>query len=610
MRTRTISPIGVGLILACGAANAQIPDPGFGGGAQVEIMLSDVSGARLERPVAGEPFRILVRLSDPGSGQPVADEHLSGWIRPVEASNDRCRDAARSYFVNQGALPRGSTDLARSLYAVRHDDGNVSIIDWEHSIASANILAMVPVPDLAGPLTALPDDFAFAAPSVRGERVQIDATLGAKAEILPPIAAAGEMLVTSNGWMARGDRLIAPDDGVVKQLPGEVRGIQPAFPDEDYGGYEGVVALLENGAAFIAREGEDMTALVQGPANATSAAHSAEADAVLFVDGGTTFAVSYGGRPATQAQLPAPASRISVSLDGVYALAWSPDSSAVSIIEIATASVIQAVELNRAPLNQPVREVGFAEDAAFLLLERLDFVMVVDLDQVRRGEPAGVRAVRIGPPVEDIPDDAGPFLIETVRGHSSGSVLALHPDLSTAFPVKRDSGGNATAPMNGFRIRGGRPLTVAELSGGLRETEPGDYAAATVLAYGGPYELVVSAGPGRFTACTRFDVQGEYVVGLQLALQAATETQGTDRTALTLSLRDEDGVNQIWPGDMPVVLQSLESGWRDRVVARSVSEGLYRASLGAIPDGLVSIAFDASLPARISINPVIIEVGK
>ena len=168
-------------------------------------------------------------------------------------------------------------------------------------------------------------------------------------------------------------------------------------------------------------------------------------------------------------------------------------------------------------------EFGVWLTLAFLALRDLDFVVVLDLEQARRGEAAAARPVRIGPKVAPLPPDAGPFLIQTARGHASGAVLALHPDLSTAFPVTRDS-GNATAPMNGFRIRGARPLGMAELSGGLSETDPGLYRAATVLNQGGPHQLIVSAGPGRFTACLDFDVQGP--VQSRLTLQLAAQDGG------------------------------------------------------------------------------------
>ncbi|MBU3031102.1 hypothetical protein [Paracoccus marinaquae] len=591
-------------------AAAQAPDPDFGGGARVQLALSDVAGAPIDRPAAGVPFRVTVRLGDPDSGRPVEDEHLSGWIRPVEASNTRCRDAARSYFVNQGALPRGSTDLGRSLYGIRHEDNTVSIVDWEHSLASANILAMVRLSGAPGPLVPQPEAFAFAAPTGQGGRVQIVAAEGTEARALPDLDGDSAMVVAANGWMARERTLIRPDGSAAPQLPATVLALQPAFADVDEGLYDGVLVLMETGLALPVRQDEAAPRTpVRGPDKAISAGYAEVADAVLFADGSDRLTVVYGGSRRIIAPLPAPASRISVAPDGRLALAWSPDSAAVSIVEVATASVVQAIELNRAPVAQPVREVAFAEDGAFLLLERLDFVMVVDLELAKRGEPAAVRAVRIGPPVTDLPPGSGPFLIETARGHSGGTVLALHPDLSSAFPVMRDS-GNATAPMNGFRIRGGRPLTLAELAGGLREVAPGDYRATTVLAYGGPYELVVSAGPGRFTACARFEVQGDVAAGLALRLRASTSPQGADRLALDLQIVDEAGLTQRWPAELPLILQSLETGWRDRVVARPQATGGHRVVIGGVPAGQVSIALDRRLPPGISITPATIEVSR
>lgn len=589
------------------AARPQAPDPGFGGGVEVGLTLADLTGQPITRPVEGQPFRVRVRLSNPSDAGPVRDEHLSGWIRPVEPSNGQCRDAARSYFVNQGALPRGSTDLGRSLYGVRHQDGTVSIIDWEHSIASANIMALVRLPGAAGPLAALPDAFSFLAMTGDGQRILIPAAEGSQPRELPALAGEGRALISPEGWLARGTQLLPPSGGQTIGLPGPVRALASGFADPDEGQYGGVLALLQDGRAVPADAG-GAAPPVQGPAGATDAAHAAQADAVLFVDGSRNLTVVYAGNRSSVTGLPAPASRVSASPDGEFAIAWGPESPAFSIIEVATATVIQAVELNRAPLDQPIREVAFAEGAAFLLLKALDLIVVADLDQARRGAPAALRPVRLGPPVTDLPADAGPFLIQTRRGHGSGAVLALHPDLSTAFPVMRES-GNATAPMNGFRIGGGRPLALAELAGGLTETAPGLYEAATVLNHGGPFELIVSAGPGSFTACARFEVEGEVQPGLVLQLVAGTQ-QADGGPVLDLRLLDEAGAAQLWPGDLPVLLQSLETGWRGQAMAAPAGALGHRLHLADVPPGLVSVSFDRLLPAGITVLPVTVELRK
>ncbi len=591
-------------------AGAQALDPGFGGGLDVDLSLVSRDGRPLEGPVAGEPFRVAVRLADPASGRPVEDEHLNAWIRPVAASNSRCSEAARAYFVNQGALPRGSTDLARSLYAVSHEDGTVSIIDWEHSIATANILAVAEVPDLAGPVAALRPAFAFVVPTTDGKRVHIDAAEGTAPRTMPePDRPEAPMLVSANGWVAQGRQIFPPDGSASRDLGGTVVALSPALPDKKLGLHDGILALLASGAAVLIPEGAGPEAPVKGPAGSTWAAHAASADATLFVDGSSELIIAYGGTRSVSAALPAPASRVSVSPDGALALAWSPESRAVSIIDVATATIVQAVEMNRAPLDQTVREVAFARGAAFLLLDRLDFVMVLDLALARRGAPAAMRPVRIGPPVEDLPEGAGPFLVATARGHAGGTVLALHPDLSTAFPVMRES-GNTTAPMNGFRIRGARPQALAELGGALRERTPGHYEGATVLARGGPHELVVSGGPGRFTACARFEVEGEVAENLLLRLEARIGEHDENGLALDLRVVDESGVIQAWPADLPLILQSLESGWRARTMARPVARDRHRAVLAGVPAGQISIAFDRVLLPEVMVAPATVQVPR
>lgn len=578
------------------------PDPGFGGALDVGLALTDTAGVPIERPAAGVPFRVVATLAEPGAGRPAAAAHPSGWIRPVETSNGTCSAAARAYFATDGALPRGGTNLERSLYAVRHEDGTVSIVDWERSIASANILAMTPAPALVGPLVPDPAAFAFVGPTADGGRVRIDAAEGTTAVPLPADAPDGDLadapaLATPDGWLARGVHL-HPPGGATVPLPAPAVALAAVPPVADGAG-PGALVLLADGRALLADPAGRLAPPVAGPAGATAAARSAEAGATLFVTGAARAVIDYGAGARIEVPLPAPASRIAVAPGGALALAWAPGSPAVSLLDVATGSLVQAVELNRAPLDQGVREAVLAEGLAVLLLDRLDFAVVIDLAQARRGEPAAVRPVRLGPAVASPPAGGGPYLLASRRGPG---VLALHPDLATVFPIMRDS-GNASAPMNGFRIRGARPLSIAELAGGLVPAGPGRYAAATVLATGGPHEVVVSGGPGRFTACARFDVDGPAATGLALRLEAVAAPAAVGAATLELRILDGDGVPQAWPGGMPLLLQSLDGGWRASAVAAPIDAERHRATFADLPSGEISVAFDQALPPGVSVRP-------
>ena len=456
--------------LSVAAVGAEAQD--FGGALDVALAV----GAEDDRVTAGRPFRVTADLGDPETGQPVEDAHLSGWIRPVAESNSGCSDAARGYFVNQGALPRGETDLGRSLYGVLHEDGNLSVVDWEHALASANIRAMLPVPEGVTDISALPDAFAFGLTAGNGAW-QVPAA--ENAHPMPLAASISE--ITANGWLVHRDGKIVAPTGESWLAPEGAVQVRPALPDEDARD-RGVIVLGDRRADLFRPGAAPQT--FTSPEGARDVGHSHVAEAALFVDGSDSLWMSYGASPPFEVPLAAPADRVSVAPDGRLAITWSPALRAVSVVEIATASVVQGIDLNRAPMDQPVREVAFAGTAAFLLLDKLDFVMVVSLDRARKGQPAAVRAVRLGPAVTNLPDGAGPFLLASRRGHDAGAVLALHPDLSTAFPVSQDS-GNATAPMNGFRIRGARPLGFAELNVALDEVGPGRYAAATVWSRAG-----------------------------------------------------------------------------------------------------------------------------
>lgn len=566
---------------------------GFGGALDVALSVGS-DGAGLE---AGRVFRVTARLSDPATGLPVENAHLAGWIRPVDEGNVSCADAARSYFVNQGALPRGSTDLSRSLYGVLHDDDRLAVVDWEHALASANIRAITGLPKGARDIVALTEGYSFAVRAADGAIWRVAAAEGTEAERLPSEVTE----VTSNGWLRRRDALVSPA-GDDFGLPDGVKLLRPTLPDPDDGRDRGVLALAAD-RAMLYRPDAAPQAFV-APSAASDVGYSDAARAAIFTDGSATLTLVFEGGVSIAAPLAAAAKRISVDPEGQFAIAWSPGSPVVSIVEISTASVVQGIALNRAPVDQPLREVAFAGTAAFLLLEKLDFVMVVDLEQARRGAVAAVRPVRLGPAVEDLPAGAGPFLVASQRGHDAGAVLALHPDLMTAFPVSQDS-GNTTAPMNGFRIRGARPLGLAELNAALKETAPGLHSAATVLPRGGRYEVIVSGGPGNFTSCAQFEVEGETQSTLALRLRAIMRDG-----AVLLSIEDEDGQTQRWPGALPVRMLALENGWRGSAVTKPRGATLHSVDADDLPGGQVSIALDVVLPAGVSVAPATLEVRR
>ncbi|HLS58967.1 MAG TPA: hypothetical protein VK022_05000, partial [Paracoccaceae bacterium] len=117
-------------------------------------------------------------------------------------------------------------------------------------------------------------------------------------------------------------------------------------------------------------------------------------------------------------------------------------------------------------------------------------------------------------------------------------------------------------------------------------------------------------GPGRFTACARFDVEGEAEEGLVLRLEAEVGQRDENGLALDLRVMDASGTAQAWPTDLPLILQSLEGGWRARTVARPVAPDRHRAVLADIPPGQISIAFDRALPPEVTIAPATIQVSR
>ncbi len=117
--------------------------------------------------------------------------------------------------------------------------------------------------------------------------------------------------------------------------------------------------------------------------------------------------------------------------------------------------------------------------------------------------------------------------------------------------------------------------------------------------------MIVSGGPGSFTSCAQFDVEGKTAKRLGLRLYAEAKGDGVE-----LLLLAGDGTRQKWPGALPVVMQALESGWRAHAVTRPISAERHMIAAVGLPPGQVSIALDIVLPEGLEITPATLEVPR
>lgn len=574
----------------------------FQAGLTARLDITGLDGSPLAAPQAGAPFRIALTLTDATADKPAENLRPSAWLRPVATSNLPCLEAARAFRAT-GRLPLGAVDLNGILLGIVHADRTFSLVDPKLDLATSNIISMTPLERIPDSVLAEPGAQRF---------LLVDQATGAVTAIAPGAATAKaavpargqHVLSAGHGrlWVAAADQLSLVDtNGSMRKLPLDAAPLALSGVDRQDAPDSDALLLTAGGQALLARSmgGESV---FKGPSNATAVAYAATAESVVFVDGGAVLHFAWAGDPAmTAVPLPAPSDRVAVSPDSRFALAWSTKATAVTIIDVATATVVQAASFDR-----PVREIAFAAGSAFLLLDDLSFVMVLDLAQAAPGAEPAIRAVRLGPGTA-LSDSEGPFLASLAP---APQVLALHAPTQTAFVVTQQ-GGNATAPMSAIRIKGGRPVGLHLLDRSVRETAPGRYETVASAA-GGRYELVMTTGIGGLSACFPVLIEGEAAPrGLALALRL--EPLGAQSPGLPLKVKitavDATGETIRLPDGLPFVVMAMTTGWRETVVSEGQPDGTLVVLTRPPGAGLYPVIIAYHLPRGVTIAPAILDVS-
>lgn len=600
LKMRWLSLSAVTIIASAMAINSASADnspgadkPDWQQGLQAQIRLYSEQGKALEKPVSGEQFKIRVELRDPVTGQAPKGLPLEGWLRPQEASNLKCLEAARAFRATR-RLPLGAVDLNGVLMVSLNLDGSYGIADPRLDLATANMIAAGSLPGLADAVSIDQAD-------------QSLLLLNRENATIHRLGADGRLRQLQAGKWRDPAHLISADAGrfwvselqpgllSLREYDGSLRtshAIGPNIAGSFAGAQVVGVWTAQSIKLYERQEGTLLHAIdtdyVIGDVAASKLEDSRREGEQLFA------VLDASGQRANLHYPDAPNDPVSVSLATVAQfLTFSPTSGliyawsragGISIIDPARSQVVSAVSVAAG-----IREIEFAGTGVFIMNADGSGVAVLDEETIAQGEAAQLREVRIGPRGKPLAEN----LDLLVSLEPSSQVLAVHHDSYTGFVIDARSAMGDAPPMTAVRLRGGKPGIVRVIDRSLRETKPGIFETLATMPSAGDHELVLTTGIGGMSTCLPITVVGERrrqasAPKYRLKIVSKAAMSAGKSQAVILSLRNEQNEAVALPA-ASVRVASLSHGWRTQTEATLLTDKTLQAQLTFPLAGLYSV---------------------
>lgn len=545
------------------------------------LTLTDPASGQPMQPAAGQMVQLNLSLTDAVTGQPPRGVPLQGWVRPVQTGNSSCEQAVRG-FLTTGAVPTGSVNLNTSVLAMLSRDGSVGVIDPKLNLMSANMLAAFKLDEQPAGMV------------IDVARMRILLTQGAQGSVMALPAPGGDAVVLATG-LATPAGIVVTDDGDIWVASLENGTLSRLASDGSLRSSTQlgdarvdlrdeidvpIVVFSDTGAIRMMDRTNGATIVALEPKEPLSDVVAISDIGLLSLPAGRSVAqLRYLDAVDAPIDIPLglPFSRVSVSLDGRFALAWTPGEGTFVLIDLALAQVVQPVSLRDATIT----EARIFNDAAYLLSHDGGFVGVIDLATVNIGRAAEITEVRLGVKGER-PQGETALLVPLAP---SPQLLAVDPVTQTGFVIEAMSGVNGMPPMDATRLRGGVPQKVMVVDRRLEETTPGQFSVAWAFP-AGEYELMLTTGITGLSSCLRFEVQGirqaNGVMPVRMEVSTGPEPilAGTPHD-MKLRFYGLEGEIIRMP-QTAILVPSFKSGWRTNVIAFPQ------------PDG--ALAFQVTLP--------------
>ncbi|MFC0388355.1 hypothetical protein [Muricoccus vinaceus] len=557
----------------------------------IEARLELLPNGEALRP--GEPVRIRVSFTtaeNPGSAAaPLRGARPAAWAERGGGRALECRERVRGLIEKRlGREPE--VDFNAWHLAYLGSNGAVQVIDPLGGNARTRLLAALNLGARPGgwAVDAARGTIHVSVPE-KGEVVEIDAmrwverrriAVGGRPARLVHEAGAARLWIGQDGEEGAGPEIVLLDLN-----SGEVAARLPAGPGPHRlaatGPGQAVAASAAGAVLLDAEEARPLPGLGGG---FDDVAHSTLAGATLLLDaaGGRVIAIRADGRPDSAWEVAASAAGL--FLDPAGRLLFVPEAGEhrVTVIDLARGAVAHRVPVEGAPLR-----IGFSATQAYVQSEAGASVALIALGSlgesgtpavttIAAGEGGLVPGEALGPMVASAPGDSGMLIAAPAEG-----VVHVYME-------------GMAAPAGLLRVPRGRPLAIAPLDRGLRETAPGQFETDGIFPAAGRYVLPVLLQGNSFLHCFEAEVGGEEVLPLSRRLRLELAGNGAGPAARTLqagapaSLRlriqgpEEEGA---WreAGDLSARVVQFVGHWQAQLPMRPLGDGLYEVAGVAPP---------------------------
>lgn len=556
-----------------GAAQAETATSVDRASLRARLTLHDPASGAVIRPENGQAVRLSVELTDGVTGRAPRGLDLFAWVRRRDRGNSSCTEAARAFRATR-RIPADAVDLNGTLVVALNRDASLGVIDPKLNLYSSNMIA-------AHKFATMPRAMAVDRAAMRvlliaddGPGLEtLDLVTGRVGRIETGVPGARSLAVGADGIIWIGDRegglsRLSPTGKLQERVDlggGPVRIVPRQDPQDDRIG-----AHTAGGALFLAEAATGRVLMRQQVGRRIAdAVFLGRGTALVQIEGLGEAEIRYADAPGRVITLPValPFERLAAGPSPRVAVAYSPGNPVLALIDVALGRVVQPIALNQATVS----EVAFTDNAVFLLSHDGGFVGAIDIATVALGKPATIRHVNLGARTARPP--SGAALI--VPLFPAPMVMAVEPENQTGWIIGEVASSVEMPPMDTTRLRGGVPHRVAVVDRSLREVAPGRFEATWAFPPGG-HELVLTTGIAGLSACLPFEVEGPGAErGIRpvrlLAEPAGPLVAGRDVT-LHLALQDLKG-DRVGVTELPLLVPSLRSGWRQRVMARADAQG-------------------------------------
>ena len=566
-------------------------------GLEATVAVLDAAGAPATIVAPGDKFAVRIRFADPATREPVTGLYPVASLRRTGPGKPACAEAARALRAT-GRLSRDDIPLTGTLLLSLGADGRLALIEPDISLATSNIAAILPLPELPAALLAHSNGTVIAALANRGEIIEIALPSGKQRTLATGLDRPRGLLDAPGGrtWVLETAdfRLLDASGTTVRLLPTDTYIIAVPAGDE-----RAFVVHADGSGALIGRF--DGGVLARFPAGRLHPPLAATAGLMISAAAGTRPAVNliYADAPAAARAIDVggPPTGIAISSSGRHALVWSNAARSLDFLDLTAGRRVHAF----AALDE-VDEAMLIGDAAFIAYRTRAVISVVNLLQLAEGD-AAARDVRLAEPDAALVPLArhGPLMASLAP---ASAVLVARPGSRTVFTVM-SGGGLATAPMSTLTIRSERPLQLTIARRLLREVEPGTYEALASVPTGGAWELVATTGVQGTTVCAPLPIVGAgepAPLPPRLVVRSPSPKAGMG-AVLNLAIENARYDAGVLPPHLDVIIAAIDGGWVKNARAVASTEGTYRLDVTFPWGGRFPIA-----PRLGGIAPSVVEV--